>query len=63
MTPAQLLQLREEVTSRERGDPIRDAYDDLLDSMLAKHRPLDWAKVLLAHGWVNRVPKGRDELS
>jgi hypothetical protein len=58
----QLLQLREEITSRERGDPMRSTYEEMLDSPVARARPLAWAKLLADHGWVNQRPR-TDQLS
>jgi hypothetical protein len=62
-TGQKLLQLREEVTARPVGDPMRDAYEEMMSSDIAKQHPLAWAKTLLSHGWVNRVPKGPTDLS
>lgn len=57
-TGTQLLHLREEVTARAPDDPIRQNYEFFMDSPLARARPLDWAQMLLTHGFVNRPPQG-----
>ena len=63
MTEKQLLSMREEVSSRPKGDPMRDTYDLMLGSAVAKAHPLQWAKMLASHGWVNRPAEGQSELS
>lgn len=55
---SQLTQLREEVTARPVGDPIRDEYERMMDSDITGSAPLAYAKTLIAHGWVNKTPAG-----
>lgn len=58
LSSSQLIQLREEVTARPAGDPIRDEFDRMMESDSARVAPIVYAKVLLGHGWVNRPPAG-----
>lgn len=55
---AQLLRLREEVTSRPKADPIRGEFERMMDSDIARTSPLAYGKSLLEHGWVNKPPAG-----
>jgi hypothetical protein len=54
----QLAQLREEVTARPIGDPIRDHYDEMMDTQLTTTAPMEYARLLAAHGLVNKPPAG-----
>lgn len=54
----QLAQLREEVSARPVGDPIRDEFDRMMDSEFVTAEPLAYAKSLIGHGWVNKPPAG-----
>lgn len=57
VTPTQVREIRERVQQSARGAPERIMFDQIMDSELAKSRPLDWAKILLTHDWVNPPPK------
>lgn len=60
---AELLRLREEVTSRQIDDPMRHWFESMIDSPLLQDRPQEYAKQLTEHGWVNRMPTGPTKLS
>jgi hypothetical protein len=58
VTARELVELRERVQQRKNGSsPDRMEVDKSMSSEVARSRPLDWAKVLLAHEWVNPLPK------
>ena len=58
VTPRELVELRERVQQRKKGiSPDRMEVDQSMSSEAARLRPLDWAKLLLAHEWVNPLPK------
>lgn len=58
VTARELVELRERVQQRKKGfSPDRMEVDQSMTSEVARSRPLDWAKLLLAHEWVNPLPK------
>lgn len=58
VTARELIELRERVQQRKKGfSPDRMEVDQSMSSEVARSRPLDWAKILLAHEWVNPLPK------
>lgn len=58
VTPRELVELRERVQQqRNRLSPDRMEVDESMSSDVARSSPLDWAKSLLAHQWVNPLPK------
>lgn len=58
VTARELVELRERVQQRKkRFSPDRMEVDQAMSSEVARSKPLDWAKILLAHEWVNPLPK------
>ncbi|WP_298018302.1 hypothetical protein [uncultured Parasphingopyxis sp.] len=58
VTGREMEELRERVRQRKnRRSPDRIALDNMLASHVAQERPLDWARLLLVHQWVNPPPK------
>ncbi|WP_230281666.1 hypothetical protein [Croceicoccus sp. Ery15] len=58
VTAAELKELRERIHQRKDGkSPDRMEVDISMASELARSRPLEWAKILLAHEWVNPPAK------
>lgn len=57
VTARQLVELRESVQQQKSGVSPRLEVDISMSSPVAQSRPLEWAKVLLAHEWVNLTPK------
>ncbi|MEQ1498847.1 MAG: hypothetical protein ABL914_09300 [Novosphingobium sp.] len=58
VTARDLVELRERVQQRKKGfSPDRMEVDQSMSSEVARSNPLDWAKILLAHEWVNPLPK------
>lgn len=58
VTARELIELRERVQQRKKGfSPDRMEVDQSMSSDLARSSPLEWAKILLAHEWVNPLPK------
>ena len=58
VTARELVELRERVQQRKKGfSPDRMEVDQSMSSEVARSRPLDWAKILLSHEWVNPLPK------
>lgn len=56
-TATELREIRERVRALRVERPDNQLYRLMLDSPVAKDRPLDWAKMILRHDWVNRRPK------
>lgn len=58
VTARDLVELRERVQQRKkRFSPDRMEVDISMSSEIARSRPLEWAKTLLSHEWVNPPPK------
>lgn len=57
ITAKQLIEIRERIQQAPASSPDRREVEIMMDSDVAKARPLDWAKTLLAHQWVNPPPK------
>lgn len=58
VTARELVELRERVQQRKRGfSPDRMEVDQSMSGEVAQSNPLEWAKRLLAHEWVNPPPK------
>lgn len=53
---SQLAQLREEISAKPKSDPMRAHYELMLDSEAMRVAPLEYAKLLVTHGWVNDRP-------
>lgn len=51
VTHKQLREIRERVSQFRPGSSQRMQFDTLLDSQVAKDRPLEWAKSLIQHDW------------
>ncbi|ALJ13023.1 hypothetical protein [Sphingopyxis macrogoltabida] len=52
----ELREIRERVRALREERPDNQLYRLMLDSPVARDRPLDWAKLLLKHDWINRPP-------
>lgn len=57
VTARDLEELRERVQQAEKGSSDRMEVDQSMSSDIARSRPLEWAKLLLSHEWVNPLPK------
>lgn len=55
-TAKQLREIRERVRAIREERPDNQLYRLMLDSPVAKELPLDWAKSILSHHWINRPP-------
>lgn len=58
VTAKQLIEIRERVQQeKNKSSPDRMEVDLSLSGEWARSRPLEWAKILLSHEWVNPPPK------
>lgn len=57
VTAAELTNIRERISQSAADSPDRIAVDSTLSSDLARQHPLQWAKMLLSHDWVNLPPE------
>lgn len=57
VTAKQLIEIRERIQQSASNSPDRMEVEISLSSDMAKAMPLEWAKILLAHEWVNAPPK------
>lgn len=58
VTARELEELRERVWQEKNGSsPDRMELDQSMSSRVAREMPLEWAKLLLSHEWVNAPPK------
>lgn len=57
VTAKQLVELRERAQQAAKDSPDRYALDEFLSGEPAHASPLEWAKVLLSHEWVNPLPR------
>ena len=53
VTAKQLIELRERIQQSAKDSPDRSAVEESLSSQISHSHPLEWAKLLLAHEWVN----------
>ena len=56
VTAKQLIELRERIQQSAKDSPDRSAVEESLSSPISHSHPLQWAKLLLAHEWVNPPP-------
>lgn len=57
VTAKQLIEIRERIQQSAKGSPDRMQVDESMSSDTAKAFPLEWARALLSHEWVNPPPK------
>ncbi|HKC02829.1 MAG TPA: hypothetical protein VKC17_05945 [Sphingomicrobium sp.] len=57
VTAKQLVEIRERIQQSASNSPDRMEVDQSLSSEMSRVMPLDWAKLLLSHEWVNPPPK------
>lgn len=57
VTVRELEELRERVQQGDKNSPDRMEVDVSMSSEIACSHPLEWAKILLSHEWVNPRPK------
>lgn len=53
ISPRQLVELRERIQQTSKDSADRRAVEESLSSHVAQAMPLEWAKCLLSHDWVN----------
>lgn len=57
VTAKQLIEIRERIQQSASNSPDRMEVDISLSSEVARAMPLEWAKILLTHEWVNAPPR------
>lgn len=57
VTASQLTEIRERIQQSSKDSPDRIQLEVSISSEVAKALPLEWAKILLKHEWVNPPPK------